>query len=165
MARWRYSESYPVAEVFQTRVMLEGQLVGLSASFMSEDDLQRLDLETDNMERHWETGDLLANVEADLEFHLIIASACPNRMLVDLYHSVRDRLTATQIQPIPVTAPARMRDSIRRAQTYRRRASPTRCKVGGKGHGKPHTEYRPLRRGGITLIGSLAHPIAADVTP
>ena len=112
MARWRYSESYPVAEVFQTRLMLEGQIVGLSASFMSETDLQRLDWETDNMERHWEAGDLLANVEADLQFHLIIASACPNRMLVDLYHSVRDRLTATQIQPIPVTAPARMRESI-----------------------------------------------------
>jgi GntR family transcriptional regulator, transcriptional repressor for pyruvate dehydrogenase complex len=79
---------------------------------MSEADLQRLEVETDNMERHWETGDLLANVEADLKSHLLIASACPNRMLVDLYHSVRDRLTATQVQPIPIPEPARMRDSI-----------------------------------------------------
>jgi GntR family transcriptional regulator, transcriptional repressor for pyruvate dehydrogenase complex len=54
---------------------------------------------------------LLANVEADLKSHLLIASACPNRMLVDLYHS-RNRLTATQTQPIPITEPARMRDSI-----------------------------------------------------
>jgi GntR family transcriptional repressor for pyruvate dehydrogenase complex len=64
------------------------------------------------MERHWEGGDLLANVEADLEFHQIIATACPNRMLVDLYHSVREQLTATQIQPIPITAPERMKASI-----------------------------------------------------
>lgn len=112
MARWRYSDSYPVTDVFQTRIMLEGQIAGLSANLISEAEIQQLEVETDNMERHWETGNLLANVEADLEFHLIIASACPNRMLVDLYNSVRDRLTATQIQPIPITEPARMRDSI-----------------------------------------------------
>ncbi len=112
MARWRYSETYPVADVFQTRLMLEGEIAGLSASLMSEADLDGLEVETDKMERHWESGDLLANVEADLEFHLIIASACPNRMLVDLYQSVRDRLTATQIQPIPITEPSRMRASI-----------------------------------------------------
>jgi len=33
-------------------------------------------------------------------------------MIVDLYQSVRDKLTETQIQPIPITEPARMRASI-----------------------------------------------------
>ena len=33
-------------------------------------------------------------------------------MLVDLYRSVRDQLTETQRQPIPITAPARMSASI-----------------------------------------------------
>ena len=112
MAPWRYSDSYSVADVFQTRIMLEGQLAGLSAHALSEAALRALTAETDKMERHWEGGDLLANVEADLEFHQIIATACPNRMLVDLYHSVREQLTATQIQPIPITAPERMKASI-----------------------------------------------------
>lgn len=112
MARWRYSDSYPVADVFQTRIMLEGQIAGLSALTLTETELHALELENETMERNWEAGDLLANVEADLEFHQIVASACPNRMLVDLYQSVRDQLTATQIQPIPITEPARMRDSI-----------------------------------------------------
>ena len=112
MARWRYGDSYPVSDVFETRIMLEGRIAGLSAQALADGDLDSLDRATDDMERHWEMGDLLSNVEADLEFHRIIASACPNRMLVDLYDSVRDQLTETQIQPIPITAPARMSASI-----------------------------------------------------
>ncbi|QPC91988.1 FadR/GntR family transcriptional regulator [Mesorhizobium sp. INR15] len=112
MARWRYADSYPVADVFETRIMLEGRIAGLSSRTLTEAEFQALELETDTMERNWETGDLLANAEADLEFHAIIASACPNRMIVDLYQSVRDQLTQTQIQPIPITEPARMKASI-----------------------------------------------------
>ena len=33
-------------------------------------------------------------------------------MIVDLYQSVRDQLTETQIQPIPITESARMQASI-----------------------------------------------------
>ena len=112
MARWRYADSYPVSDVFQTRIMLEVRIIGLSAVTLTESELADLEHATDTMERHWETGDLLSNVEADLEFHRIIAFACPNRMLVDLYQSVRDQLTETQMQPIPITEPARMRDSV-----------------------------------------------------
>lgn len=112
MARWRYADSYPVADVFQTRMMLEGRIIGLSARMLSDGEIDRLESATDAMERHWATGDLLSNVEADLEFHAIIAAACPNRMLVDLYQSVRDQLTETQMQPIPITEPARMRASV-----------------------------------------------------
>ena len=112
MARWRYGDSYPVSDVFETRIMLEGRIVGLSAHALTDGDLDGLDRATDDMERHWEMGDLLSNVEADLEFHRIIASACPNRMLVDLYQSARELLTETQMQPIPITEPARMQASI-----------------------------------------------------
>jgi GntR family transcriptional repressor for pyruvate dehydrogenase complex len=112
MAPWRYNESYSVTDVFQTRMMLEGQLAGLAAHALSDADLAGLALETDRMEESWDRGDLLANVEADLAFHQIIASGCPNRMLVDLYQSTRQQLTATQIQPIPITQPERMKASI-----------------------------------------------------
>lgn len=125
MAPWRYDESYPVADVFQTRAMLEGQIAGLSAGALSDAQLNALDEETNRMEQNWASGDLLANVEADLAFHQQIVSACPNRMLVDLYGSVRQQLTATQIQPIPITEPDRMKASIGEHRlivaTFRRR--------------------------------------------
>ncbi|MEQ1955004.1 FadR/GntR family transcriptional regulator [Mesorhizobium yinganensis] len=112
MARWRYAERYPVADVFATRFMLEGTICALAAATLPASDFETLERATDDMERFWASGDLLSNVEADLEFHSVIASGCQNIMLVDLYRSVRDLITETQRQPIPITAPARMSQSI-----------------------------------------------------
>lgn len=56
--------------------------------------------------------DLLANVEADLRFHLTIARSCTNRMLQTLYETVQTLLAETQRQPIPRTDPSRMHASI-----------------------------------------------------
>jgi GntR family transcriptional repressor for pyruvate dehydrogenase complex len=112
MVRWRYGESYPLADVFDTRLLLEGKIAGLSAGTLSDKQIAALASATDNMERHWAEGDLLANVEADLEFHSIIVAACPNQMLADLYNSTRALITETQRRPIPITEPARMRESI-----------------------------------------------------
>lgn len=112
MAPWRYAETYSVHDVFETRLMIEGQIAALAAQTLAEQQLQRLERATDAMERFWEAGDLLANVEADVEFHGVIVSHCGNRLLVDLYQSIRDKLTETQRQPIPKTEPARMSESI-----------------------------------------------------
>jgi GntR family transcriptional repressor for pyruvate dehydrogenase complex len=112
MAQWRYAESYPVKDVFATRLMLEGTIASLAAVTLPSPHFEALERATDEMERFWASGDLLSNVEADLEFHSIIASGCRNLMLVDLYRSVRDLITETQRQPIPITAPARMSQSI-----------------------------------------------------
>ena len=112
MARWRYADSYSVVDVFQTRIMLEGKIAALSAGTLSAKDLDALSEAADEMERHWAAGDILSNVEADLSFHGIIAAGCRNRMLVDFYQSVRNQITETQRQPIPMTESARMSDSI-----------------------------------------------------
>lgn len=112
MGPWRYSDSYSVFDVFQTRIMLEGQMASLAAGRLMANQLDQMEKMTQQMEQGWAQQDLLANVEADLEFHAIIASACSNAMLRALYQTVRDQLTATQRQPIPITDPARMRDSI-----------------------------------------------------
>ncbi len=112
MARWRYADSYRLADVFDTRLLLEGRIVALSALALSGEAIAALARATDNMEKRWAADDLLANVEADLEFHSIIAAACPNRMLVDLYNSTRELITETQRRPIPITEPARMSASI-----------------------------------------------------
>jgi GntR family transcriptional repressor for pyruvate dehydrogenase complex len=112
MAPWRYSDSYSVFDVFQTRILLEGEIARLSAGRLTQLQLEKMEKATQTMEECWARQDLLANVEADLEFHGIIVSACSNAMLKALYQTVRDQLTETQRQPIPITDPQRMRDSI-----------------------------------------------------
>ncbi len=112
MAPWRYSESYSVFDVFQTRILLEGEIARLSAGRLSQRQLEKMEQATKTMEDCWASQDLLANVDADLEFHGTIVSACSNTMLKALYQTVRDQVTETQRQPIPMTDPERMRQSI-----------------------------------------------------
>jgi GntR family transcriptional regulator, transcriptional repressor for pyruvate dehydrogenase complex len=112
MAPWRYADSYSVQDVFETRLMIEGRIAGLAAGHLDADDLALLEKATDDMERCWAAQDLLANVEADLLFHVTIARRCRNAMMATLYETVRSLLTETQRQPIPITEPARMRSSI-----------------------------------------------------
>lgn len=112
MAPWRYSDSYSVFDVFQTRILLEGEIARLSAGRLTQLQLDKMERATQTMEDCWANQDLLANVEADLEFHGVIVSACSNAMLKALYQTVRDQVTETQRQPIPITDPERMRESI-----------------------------------------------------
>jgi GntR family transcriptional repressor for pyruvate dehydrogenase complex len=110
--KWRYSDSHSMQDVFETRHMLEGRIVMAAAKVIDAAAIAVLVEETDEMERCWEAGDLLANVEADLRFHRTIAMNCPNRMLQSVYETVQDLLTETQRQPIPRTNPTRMRASL-----------------------------------------------------
>lgn len=112
MAPWRYSESYSVFDVFQTRIMLEGEITRLAAGRLTQIELERMERATRTMEEGWARQDRLANVEADLEFHGIIVSACSNAVLRTLYETMRDQLAETQRQPIPITNPERMKESI-----------------------------------------------------
>ena len=112
MAPWRYSDSYSVFDVFQTRILLEGEIARLAAGRLTQLQLDKMEHATRTMEECWANQDLLANVEADLEFHGTIVSACSNAMLKALYQTVRDQVTETQRQPIPITDPERMRESI-----------------------------------------------------
>lgn len=116
MTAWRHGE-YSVRDVFQMRIMLESQIVRLGAAATTAAQIENMRRLTDLMEKAWATGDLLGNAEADFEFHGIIVSTCPNRMLVDLYDANRDRIHSTQMQPIAVTDPARMRSSIAEHRT------------------------------------------------
>lgn len=111
MTAWRHND-YPVEDVFQTRIMLEEQITGLSTAAMTDAQIEELKCLTDQMEKSWNARDLLGNAEADFEFHRIIVSACANRMLTDLYHAAREQIHSTQMQPIAVTDPERMRSSI-----------------------------------------------------
>lgn len=112
MAPWRYSDSYPAFDVFQTRILLEGEIARLSAGRLTQVQLDGMETATRTMEEAWASQDLVTNVEADLLFHGTIVSACSNSMLKALYQTVRDQVTETQRQPIPITDPERMGQSI-----------------------------------------------------
>tara|TARA_R110002020_G_scaffold406446_1_gene616627 strand:+ start:220 stop:912 length:693 start_codon:yes stop_codon:yes gene_type:complete len=112
MAPWRYSDSYPAFDVFQTRILLEGEIARLSAGRLTQVQLDGMETATRTMEEAWANQDLVSNVEADLLFHGTIVSACSNSMLKALYQTVRDQVTETQRQPIPITDPERMGQSI-----------------------------------------------------
>lgn len=110
--KWRYSDRHSMQDVFETRFMLEGQIVMAAAKGIDAAAIAVLAQATDEMERCWNAGDLLANVEADLRFHRTIALRCPNQMLQSIYETVQGLLTETQRQPIPRTNPIRMRASL-----------------------------------------------------
>lgn len=110
--KWRYADSHSAQEVFETRLMLEGRIAAGAAATIDAPSLAALRQATDEMERCWDAGDLLANVEADLLFHRIIARHCPNRMLQELYGLIAHLLTETQRQPIPRTEAPRMKASL-----------------------------------------------------
>lgn len=112
MAPWRYSDSYSVFDVFQTRLLLEGEIARLAAGRLTHAQLERMEQATRTMEDCWARQDLLSNVEADLEFHGTIVAASSNAMLKALYLTVRDQIAETQRQPIPITDPDRMRESV-----------------------------------------------------
>ncbi|CTQ43740.1 Pyruvate dehydrogenase complex repressor [Roseibium aggregatum] len=112
MSDWKFAEEHSLQEVFETRLVLEGEIAAHAAGRLSEDDLDRLSQLTDLMEQAWSNRDFLSNVDADLEFHDLIARRCRNRMIAGLYDQVRKLLTETQRQPIPITDPLRMRASL-----------------------------------------------------
>lgn len=109
---WRYDDSYTLLDVFQSRLLIEGELCRLCAGSLTEETLQSLESANDTFEQAWKKGDLIAHVEADLRFHRTIAEHCGNLMLRRLYQSVQDLLTESQRQPIPNTEAARMAQSI-----------------------------------------------------
>ena len=112
MSDWKFSGEHSLQEVFETRQVLEGELAAHAAGRFDASDIERLTSLTDRMEHAWSHRDYLGNVDADLEFHDLIARNCTNRMLASFYDQVRELLTETQRQPIPITDPARMRDSL-----------------------------------------------------
>lgn len=92
MAPWRHSDSYSVFDVFQTRILLEGEIARLAAGRLTQLQLDKMEQASRAMEECWANQELLANVEADLEFHGTIVSACSNDMLKALYQTVHDQV-------------------------------------------------------------------------
>lgn len=111
-ATWRYDAAHDLRHVFQTRLLIEGEMCRLAAEAIDPEAIAALTAAADSFENAWQRGDLVAHVEADLALHQAIADACPNRVLASVYGNLQHLLSETQRQPIPNTDPGRMEQSI-----------------------------------------------------
>ena len=111
-AGWRFEGQFEMSDVFGTRALIETEICRLAAPHFPASVARALEAANAEFASAWESGDLVMHVEADLRFHRLIVDACPNAVLRTLYQSIQDLLVATQRQPIPYTAEARMVDSI-----------------------------------------------------
>lgn len=109
---WRFAATHDIADVFETRILLETELCRLAAASVDPATLAAMEAATAAFEQAWRRGDLVAHVEADLAFHRQIAEACPNTMLRQVFASVQEVLTESQRQPVANTATERMEASI-----------------------------------------------------
>ncbi len=90
-----YSLSLRGAEVYdllEVRRGLEVQSAALAAERASREEVDRLRATTDLMQRHLERSEIDAFVEVDVEFHLLIAMASRNSLLVHLVEAIREPL-------------------------------------------------------------------------
>lgn len=85
----RGAEAYDLLEV---RRGLEVQSAVLAAERASPEEVQRLTEMTDRMRLHLERSEIDAFVDVDVEFHLLIAQASRNSLLVHLIEAIREPL-------------------------------------------------------------------------
>lgn len=109
---WRFDQEYTIEEVFQSRSLIECELCRLAAACITPGEIAALRQAARDFEHAWRERDLITHVEADLTFHHLIAEACPNSMVRDLYRSVQRLLSESQRQPLPYTAADRMEAAI-----------------------------------------------------
>lgn len=87
-------------EIMQTQAVLEGLAVGLSAEFLSADDLARAREVNARMNEALRIGDFHGYNEGSLEFHGILRSRCPNRHLRDTLDRGQSRVAAVRASVI-----------------------------------------------------------------
>ena len=81
-------------DLIEARQRIEVVVAGLAAERRSEDDLAALEACLGRMESQAELGDVTAFVDADVEFHLVLAEAAGNSALRDVLNSIQSLLRA-----------------------------------------------------------------------
>ena len=83
-------EEGSLGELFEVRRILEGEAVALAAERCDESDLTRMREATELMRE--KLADEEGFIDADVAFHLAIAEAARNRLILHLMHAIRDQL-------------------------------------------------------------------------
>jgi len=102
IAQWRNPFQQPLSlvvagedvdrtQLFEVRRMLEAEAAALAAKRRSLGDLELMHEATDEMEAAIDSSQ--AYVAADIRYHLVIAEATGNRLLLHLMQAIRERLT------------------------------------------------------------------------
>jgi GntR family transcriptional repressor for pyruvate dehydrogenase complex len=84
------AEEGSARELFEVRRLLECEAAALAAVRRTSAQVRRLETATDEMSAAIEDHD--SYVAADIRFHLVIAQATGNRVIVHLMHAIRDQL-------------------------------------------------------------------------
>ncbi|MFC5651605.1 FadR/GntR family transcriptional regulator [Paenibacillus solisilvae] len=74
-------------EVYEVRRMLELEIAKLAASRRDSEDLKQMRLFLDNRMQAQQRGDMASFLTADIQFHLAIAVASKNTVVIDLYRT------------------------------------------------------------------------------
>ncbi|MCU6797748.1 FadR family transcriptional regulator [Paenibacillus sp. WQ 127069] len=76
-----------ILEVYEVRKMLELEISRLAASRRDEDDLEKMRSHLDNRSAALDRGDTEAYLLSDIDFHLSVAVASKNSVVIDLYRT------------------------------------------------------------------------------
>ncbi|TYB56352.1 FadR family transcriptional regulator [Nonomuraea sp. PA05] len=82
-------------EILEVRRALEVESARLAATRRNEEDIRRIEAALAERERAWELDDPDFFVEADLAFHMAVAHATHNLVLIDLYEDFSAALRAS----------------------------------------------------------------------
>ena len=81
----RYSQ-VDLEDIRETRNCLEVSIAHLAAQRRNQEDIAKM--EAALLKRREQTTDSKENTRADLDFHMVIANACHNTILIDVYKSL-----------------------------------------------------------------------------
>lgn len=98
-----------LAEIFELRMMLEVQGVGRAAEVGLGERLERLQLLVAVIEKTAREGDVVANLQADRDFHIALMEATGNRRLADTVARLRDQTRLYNLHAL--AADGRLTDS------------------------------------------------------
>ncbi|MED3988143.1 FadR/GntR family transcriptional regulator [Priestia aryabhattai] len=76
-----------INHIYEAREMLDLQVAMLAAQRRTDEDLLKMKGHLDKRKKELEKGNYAEYIEADIQFHLSIAEASKNNVLMDLYHS------------------------------------------------------------------------------
>ncbi|MFJ9416141.1 FadR/GntR family transcriptional regulator [Streptomyces sp. NPDC101227] len=97
-------------EAYEVRACLERDAARHAARRRTDEDLAALRATLAERDRAWQSGDLTAFIDADMDFHRTIAAAAHNSVLAELYEHLSDALRATLQSVVGAPVPDAVRN-------------------------------------------------------
>lgn len=98
--RWRFGDRFPEHDVFQLRMLMETYTARLTATIITDEQLQELRDNVEDMRSALRTQDLEASARIDLEFHRLIIGYAGNRMFAEIYGGLSGVMLEAHLLPL-----------------------------------------------------------------